>query len=303
MTFAIPGAPRHRRRFHRAMGTPNLPVRLAALLLLPACATARMLPVEPQGMTGYLSVELPPAPAGFGYGFSVFAEVSTLDPAPAAHTQLGWGTWVIPYNRSFDRPLCPRGTQARDHWPERGPSYCDVYQTIEGGPGEWTSTRFPSSSPRFRINSTPDCYNTEVASTGWSFYQERLAGDRLGLAQLSDRLPIPPDRLTFRGTTTPGSLGYGWIALPSSRPEPRRSDCRPATRAGRSSWLHPTSPDRWPSSPRRSGPVWRPETRPAGAGASMPGRRSPAASHSRSATPRCSAGGTAPASGTDASRA
>jgi len=177
-----------------------------------AAAGASALTVEQTGMHGYISSGLSVPPAGFTYGFSTFAQISTFNPKLAAHTQLGWGTWIQPNNNSFNHPLCPVGTVARS-WPERGPTWNSVYQTMEGGPGQWVTSAFPVVAPKFRINSTPDCYDTEVASTGWSFYQGVLPAKKLGLVQLSNRLLTAPDGFTFSGTA-PGLLGYGYLALP-----------------------------------------------------------------------------------------
>lgn len=170
--------------------------------------------LSPQGATGYFSANLTPPPDGFGYGYSGYTAVSRLGARQVENEQFGWGPWLMPDNRNFSRPLCPKGTLARDHWPERGPTWGDVYQTIEGGAGRWTSTQFPSPSPKFRLNTTPDCYNTEVASTGWSFYQQLLPKNKLGVAQLSNRLVFAPDGLTVEITTSEALLGYAWMALP-----------------------------------------------------------------------------------------
>ena len=43
---------------------------------------------------------------------------------------------------------------ARDQWPERAPSYRDVFQTIEGGMGFWTSNQSHSTTPKFIMNGT-----------------------------------------------------------------------------------------------------------------------------------------------------
>jgi hypothetical protein len=194
---------------------------------------APALTVEPTGLHGYITSGLSAPPNGFKYGFSTFARIYTLNPSLAAGTQLGWGTWVTPNNDNFNQPLCPVGTLARDHWPERGPSYRDVYQTMEGGPGQWASGAFPSVAAKFRINSTPDCYNTEVASTGWTFYQQALPPEKLGLVQLSNRLLTAPDGFTFSGTTQSASLGYGYLALPIIPARPA-SGGKPAV--GNQSW-------------------------------------------------------------------
>ncbi len=166
------------------------------------------------GATGYLHAAAAAPPPTFSYGYSGYTSMSRLGGAQADNEQFGWGTWLTPNNLGFSQALCPVGTYARDHWPERGPTYRDVYQTIEGGGGRWTSTAFPSPSPKFRVNSTPDCYSTEVASTGWSFYLAALPANKLGLAQLSNCLLVPPDGITVVIEPLQALLGFGWIALP-----------------------------------------------------------------------------------------
>ncbi|NQV71804.1 hypothetical protein HQ496_01680 [bacterium] len=168
----------------------------------------------PSGATGYFSATFGSAPSDFGYGYSGYTGIMNLGTQQVIGEQFGWGPWLIPDNRNFSSPLCPVGTVARDNWPERGPTYSDVYQTIEGGTGRWTSTTFPTSVPKFRLNTTPDCYNTEIASTGWSFYQSRLPSNKLGVAQLTNRFIFPPDGLPFVEPMQPELLGYAWMALP-----------------------------------------------------------------------------------------
>lgn len=79
------------------------------------------------------------------YGLSFYTAIwSTFPKAQTHNYQMGHGTWITPDNSTYNKPLCPKGTFAKDNWPERGPSYRDVFQTIEGGPGYWGNTRFPS---------------------------------------------------------------------------------------------------------------------------------------------------------------
>jgi hypothetical protein len=168
------------------------------------------------GLTGYLTATANGGapPAGFTYGFSFYTSASTLNPQLAAGTQLGWGTWLIPDNRTFTQALCPVGTYARDHWADRGPTYRDVYQTIEGGAGAWTSEAFPTTGAKFRINGTADCYSNQIASPGWEFGPQALPADALGLAQLSNRFLVAPDGVVMSGGTSAALLGYAWMALP-----------------------------------------------------------------------------------------
>jgi hypothetical protein len=166
-------------------------------------------------LTGHFGITLNgngAPPAGFEYGFGYYSSVHVLNAPQTLGTQLGWGSWMVPNNLTFTQPLCPVGTVARDNWPERGPSYRDVYQTIEGGAGQWVSTRFPAAITKFRVNAVPDCYNTQIASGAWHFYGTLLAEDKLGLAQLSNRLLVPPDGLTFTGGAA--LFGHAWVALP-----------------------------------------------------------------------------------------
>ena len=114
-----------------------------------------------------------------------------------------------------DKPLAPVGTLART-WKERGPTWSSVFQTVEGGLGYWAGNHFRYGPPKFSMNATPQCYDYEVGSPGWSFFysNEALPDNRLGIAQLSNRLLIPPDALPFAGNPNGEFLGYTWMALP-----------------------------------------------------------------------------------------
>jgi hypothetical protein len=70
------------------------------------------------------------------------------------------------------------------------------------------------------MNATPQCYDYEVGSPGWSFFyhNEALPDNQLGIAQLSNRLLIPPDALPFQGHPNGEFLGYSWMALPFTDP-------------------------------------------------------------------------------------
>ena len=70
------------------------------------------------------------------------------------------------------------------------------------------------------MNATPQCYDYEVGSPGWSFFysNEALPDNRLSIAQLSNRLLLPPDALPFQGNPNGLFLGYTWMALPFTDP-------------------------------------------------------------------------------------
>jgi hypothetical protein len=130
-------------------------------------------------------------------------------------------------------PLCPIGTYARDQaekeknqnrpadWSVREKQFFrDVFQNIEGGVGFWGNTRFPTKSPKYRINGIPDCYTTRIGSPGWPFGETNaLADQAMGLAQLSNRILVPPDGIPFAAGPeeehwVPELLGVAWMALP-----------------------------------------------------------------------------------------
>ena len=213
---------------HRGNGAPMLdlrwkgpgieaqPIPAAAFSHEPAPAAGASLPQQSGGLNGYISFNVPRPPDAFRSGVSFYAGIWPLLEKPLAGFQIGLpSTWIIPDNTDFDKPLCPPGTIARDNWPERGPYYRDVFQTIEGGLGYWGSTQFGSATPKYRMNGTPDGYNHEISSPGWGFGQTRpLPGDVMGIAQLSNRLLVPPDGLTFKPLTNGDLLGNAWMALP-----------------------------------------------------------------------------------------
>jgi len=169
------------------------------------------------GLHGYIDYSTPKHPAGYGAGISFYTAVWPLVDKPLANFQIGLpSAWVIPENSDVDFPLCPNGTYARDNWDERGPTYGSVFQTIEGGVGYWRGNKFRYNSPKFSMNATPSCYDFEIASPGWSFFYSSTAlpDDKMGIAQLSNRIIVPPDGLTFVGNPDGQFLGYAWMALP-----------------------------------------------------------------------------------------
>ena len=179
-----------------------------------------MLPQLTGGLKGYISMHVSRVPDEYGYGVSFYTSAWPLLDTPLSSFQIGLpSTWIIPDNRDFEQPLCPPGTVARDNWDERGPYYRDVFQTIEGGLGYWVSTQFPSVAPKYRMNGTSNGYNHEISSPGWGFGRTKpLSDEQVGIAQLSNRLIVPPDGITFKKDTNGEILGNAWMALPFTRP-------------------------------------------------------------------------------------
>lgn len=187
---------------------------LALPLVLPSSIFAQ--PYEHYGgLSGYMVATGTSSMRGSAYGMSFYTGVwQTFSNDQPSGYQMGHGTWITPDNGNYNRPLCPKGTMARDNWPERGPSYRDVFQTIEGGPGYWGNTAFPSNQMKYRINGTTDCYTTQTSSPGWHWGGGQDPNP--GLVALSNRLVYPPDGITFEQVEGNPVLGNAWMALPLS---------------------------------------------------------------------------------------
>ncbi len=215
-------SPIHRsKRFRLSVTYFVTPMAICAISIADA-AQPQSPKLVSQGLAGYISMRVPAPPAEYGYGVSLYATAWPLLEKPLSDFQIGLASiWIVPENRSINYPLLPKGTLARDSWPERGPSYRDVFQTIEGGLGFWANTRFGSPTAKFRMNGTNDGYNHEISTPGWAFgggpSAKALAADKMGIAQLSSRILVPPDGLTFKKGTCGELLGYAWMALPLTR--------------------------------------------------------------------------------------
>ena len=195
-------------------------MRLIPLLLLAGNSLSATDALKPElvseGLSGYISMSVPAPPEDHCFGVSLYTTAWPLLEHPLRDFQIGLASiWIVPENRQIDYPLLPTGTVARDNWPERGPSYRDVFQTIEGGLGFWASTHFGSAAAKFRMNGTADGYNHEISSPGWGFGNTTaLKPEEMGIAQLSPWLLVPPDGLTFQKGTCGELFGYAWMALP-----------------------------------------------------------------------------------------
>jgi len=186
----------------------------------PARAQPGVVSAHRRGLHGYInySASRPPDRAAYSMGMGFYSAVWPLIEQPIANFQIGLpSAWITPDNSdNRDKPLAPIGTLARDHWPARGPTWSSVFQTVEGGLGYWAGNRFRYGPPKFSMNATPQCYDYEVGSPGWSFFYSSTAlpDNRLGIAQLSNRLLMPPDALPFEGNPNGQFLGFTYMALP-----------------------------------------------------------------------------------------
>ena len=215
---------RFRRSLYRYLGF-NLLLPGALLVGVQGVPTKRSTQEVPtpklvsNGFEGYISMAVEAPPAGYGYGVSLYATAWPLTEKPLRDFQIGLASiWIVPDNRTIKYSLLPKGTFARDNWPERGPSYGDVFETIEGGLGFWGDTRFGSTTAKFRMNGTTNGYNYMVSTSGWGFgggaNTASLKDVQMDIAQLSNHILVPPDGFTFKKGTNGDLLGYAWMALP-----------------------------------------------------------------------------------------
>ena len=178
-----------------------------------------------QGLHGYISSSSVPPPNRYGLGVGFYTAVWQLTPSPLRVFQVGMpGTWLTPENKddTTATALCPVGTYAADSpdFLNFAPTYDGVFQTIEGSPGYWIGNKFHHHSPKFMMNGTPTCYDYLVSSPGFSFFTNDgpLNDSSMGIAQLSNRLLIPPDGLPFRGNPSGQLMGFTYMALPLTKP-------------------------------------------------------------------------------------
>ncbi len=203
-----------------------------------ACALLALLSgsrVDAPGLGGYIGMSTEKPPAAFRYGVSLYATIWPLTQRPISGFQIGLAsTWIMPDNEKITYSLLPDSAPAHA-FKERGPSFSSVFQTIEGGLGFWGNTQFGSPTAKFRMNGTPDGYAVEISSPGWGFgVPKALDADQMGIAQLSNRVLVPPDGMTFAPGSNGELLGYAWMALPLI-PARQAGEGRPAP-TGNQSW-------------------------------------------------------------------
>ncbi|HQU26627.1 MAG TPA: hypothetical protein PLS29_06300 [Acidimicrobiales bacterium] len=171
-------------------------------------------------LAGWDAGTLPP---GTGAGFSWYSLAWPITPTPIAGFQLGLsGTWITPSDPSTPMStiehLCDTSTNqgitqtVQD--PSSGRFGLQLFQTIEGGLGWWANERFKTATPKYIVNVTSNCYDSQVGTPGWgTFAASPLARDQTGFAQLSNRILMPPDGMTLDPASTPGDIGTNWAAL------------------------------------------------------------------------------------------
>ncbi len=137
--------------------------------------------------------------AGYSFYSAVWPFVESY-PGPVNY-QEGQGTWMTPY--SEDQPE-------------------EFYNTIEGGLGWWSDTRFGMDVPKFIMGGVanqfdewangPGTGSTAMREDGHRDWDE--PGGKYGVAQITNRMVWPPDGLTMDQNSNGEYLGYGYHPLP-----------------------------------------------------------------------------------------
>jgi hypothetical protein len=172
-----------------------------ALLAMPALGAPA--PTEKGEMAGYLLVPHEKVQETYNAGFSVYAAAwPLLQTYPGHRFQTGlFGTWMF---AQYDGPA-----------PEK------TYSDIEGGLGWWRDTRFATETPKFIMGGVAPNFvewaNGPGAGKGRDWDKPK---GLYGVAQLSPWLLWPPDGLNLKQDTCGQLFGYGYLALPLTKPKP-----------------------------------------------------------------------------------
>ncbi len=186
---------------------------------------------EDLGLFGFIYGGGGSVPSGYDYGYTQYMAMYPMTDHTLNMHQVGAGFFLHPDNSTYDKALLPPDNPMRVSTPNAGPTWAGLFQSIEGGPGNWGNSQFPTRDPKFWIVGTPDGYSHGMNSPGWGFDNPAaLSRDLMSIAQLSNRIVTPPDGFTFRPGTNGDFFGYGWMALPLT-------DARSATvPVGSNSW-------------------------------------------------------------------
>lgn len=174
---------------------------------------------QDSGCGAYLGMDNIRLTSEYQSGFGFYATIwPMLTETPPNNFQMGLGsTWINPDLRN---PSASQSQAIRDacngFGDDWGSNQWILFQSIEGGFGYWTDTRFKSAMPKWRFNATPDCYQTPMRSSiGWPFGDTTALPEKnTGLIQLTNRMLIVPDGQTFPLDTNGEMLGIAWIDLP-----------------------------------------------------------------------------------------
>ena len=184
---------------HRA-AIPIVPACLALVggLFLAGDAGLRAQTSYALDVGGYMQASAATAASSYNGGYTFYSAAWPLvgDYTRTNNFQSGlYGTWMSPIN---------------------GPS--DLYTDIEGGLGWWYGNCFKTATPKFIMG------GVAWGNNSWWFANSPGSGSTngngaYGVAQLSPSLLFPPSGLTLKQGTCGELFGYGYLALPLTKPK------------------------------------------------------------------------------------
>ncbi len=171
----------------------------------------------------YLHSAVSTSPENCRAGFGWYSTLWPLTDTVVTGLSLGLGsTWIIPDNfalpESKAQKLCRNADDwARDATVNGGPYGFYIMQTLEGSLGWWLYQKWKTVMPKYMINATGNCYSTQQAGPGRSFFSDDVPQADTGTIQISNQILIPPDGMTFEQDFTGPQLGITWASLPLPR--------------------------------------------------------------------------------------
>eukprot|EP01065_Artemidia_motanka_P031351 TRINITY_DN3767_c0_g1_i1.p1 TRINITY_DN3767_c0_g1~~TRINITY_DN3767_c0_g1_i1.p1 ORF type:complete len:769 (+),score=237.69 TRINITY_DN3767_c0_g1_i1:78-2384(+) len=149
-----------------------------------------------------------------GRAFSWYTRIFKLfQEGHPLNVQMGMGgTWLAAEGLSYDVCPCKPGGFGSDCC-KTSPCNCAgwLFESFEGGPGYWFN-ELPSTVSKWRVGDSVGCYSYYTGSPLFQFGQ--WGGhdcDHMGLAQLSNRILMPPDGITF---DVEGMVGVAYAHTP-----------------------------------------------------------------------------------------
>ena len=157
-------------------------------------------------------------------GFSWYTTLFPLLKDSVPGLQIGLSsTWILPDVKvktpAVAQQLCGEGSnpqiKALATDPKNGNYGYALFQTIEGSLGWWVGEKYPSTFPKYQPNVSENCYETQQATPGWGFYDgTAIPREHTGLIQITNKLLLPPDGMTFQSDLNLPQLGVSWLSLP-----------------------------------------------------------------------------------------
>lgn len=180
----------------------RVPVCLALVpgLFLTGVACLRAQTSYALDVGGYMQASAATASSSYNGGYTFYTAAWPLvgDYPRNNNFQSGlYGTWMFPVN---------------------GRAGNDPYTDIEGGLGWWYGNSFKNATPKFHMG------GVAWGNNSWWFANTPGNGStggngKYGVAQLSPSLLFPPAGLTLKQSTCGELFGYGYLALPLTKPK------------------------------------------------------------------------------------